>query len=188
MKTYYNDSPRKVTFESKSISLSNAKDYFLALSDHKKSYIGFIDVYYEVIIFNFHKRNKWLVEHLVVPNTLHRQRYATNEDCIKLIEKVYQEYDISTFKGFEDVPIGEFTLDEILAFKQEDEMLLREEDSTQIAIPKSKPTPKKKKAKTSIQMGETLNVKTTKPETIIKEATKKIIKDKPVDNNSFFQL
>lgn len=54
MKTYYNDTLRKVAFENKSIGLKDAKDYFLILSDHSTSYIAIIDSYDDVIIF------KWL--------------------------------------------------------------------------------------------------------------------------------
>ncbi|AXT50161.1 hypothetical protein D1818_04690 [Aquimarina sp. BL5] len=128
MKTYYNDTLRKVTFENKSIDLIDAKDYFKALSDDSKSYIGFLDVHDEVVIFKWLEKDKWLIDHPVVPDTLHRQRYVTKEECLAFIEKIYQEYDISGFEGFEDVPIQNFTLDEILEFKEEDGYLLREEE------------------------------------------------------------
>jgi len=149
MKTYYNDTPRKVAFENKSIGLKDAKDYFLALSDHSASYIGFIDVYDDVVIFKWLEQDKWLIDHPVVPDTLHRQRYATKEECLAFIEKIYQEYDISGFEVFEDVPIQDFTLDEILEFKEEDGYLLREEepplkkvDSSRNVVSKVKKTKK----------------------------------------------
>ncbi|MBQ4820630.1 hypothetical protein [Aquimarina sp. MMG016] len=156
MKTYYNDTPRKVTFENKSIGLSDADDYFSALSDHKESYIGFIDVYDEVIIFKWLAHNKWLIDHPTVPGILHRQCYASSEECLVFIEKVYQEHDISNFEGFEDVPVQEFTLDEILEFKEEDEYLLREEEPPvkKVTPAKSIELKPKKKKKTSIILGD----------------------------------
>ncbi|WP_298315313.1 hypothetical protein [uncultured Aquimarina sp.] len=149
MKTYYNDTPRKVAFENKSIGLKDANDYFLTLSDHSASYIGFIDSYDDVVIFKWLEKDKWLIDHPVVPDTLHRQRYTTKEECLTFIEKIYQEYDISGFEGFEDVPIQDFTLDEILEFKEEDGYLLREEeppvkkvDSSRNVVSKVKKTKK----------------------------------------------
>lgn len=149
MKTYYNDTPREIAFENKSIGLQDAKEYFLGLSDHKASYIGFLDVYHDVVIFKWLEKDKWLIDHPVVPDTLHRQRYATKEECLAFIEKIYQEYDISGFEGFQDVPIQDFTLDEILEFKEEDGYLLREEeppvkkvDSSRNVVSKVKKTKK----------------------------------------------
>jgi len=155
MKTYYNDTPRKVTFENKSIDLSDAKAYFLALSAHKDSYIGFVDVYNDVIVYRWVTKNKWLIDHPVVSNTLHRQRYATNEECLDFIKKVYQEHVISNFEGFVEVPVGEFTLDEMLAFKAEDEALLREEELP--VTPKkgqSQTIQKRKNAKRTFLLGD----------------------------------
>ncbi|WP_299251371.1 hypothetical protein [uncultured Aquimarina sp.] len=168
MKTYYNDTPRKVAFENKSIGKQDAKDYFLALSDHQASYIGFLDVYDDVLIFKWLSENKWIIDHPVVPDTLHRQRYATQEECLIFIEKVYQEYDISSFQGFEDVPIGEFTLDEMIAFKEEDEYLLREEEppAKKVIAPKSTSTVSKPKkaSKPSIILGD-ITIPKEKPRT-----------------------
>ena len=164
MKTYYNDTVRKVTFEDKSIGLPDANDYFKALSDDQESYIGFIDVYDEVIIFKWIVKNKWMIDHPLVPNTLHKQCYATDEECLDIIEKIYQERDITLFKEFEDVPVQEFTLDEMLQFKKEDEALLNEEEiPTKAApIPLTAPKPVAKKSKknspSSMIMGEQLGI------------------------------
>ncbi|WP_281991287.1 hypothetical protein [Aquimarina aggregata] len=199
MKTYYNDTLRKVTFENKSVDVLGATDYFKVLSDHKESYIGFIDVYDDVIIFKWVSKDKWLIDHPVVPDTLHRQRYATTEECLVFIEKVHQEYDISGFNGFEDVPIKEFTLDEMLVFKAEDEALLREEELPTEMSPISEPikqqkqlsTQPKKNQKQSFVIGKQLGSKKS-PSSPTPIDSKPIHanskKTKPSDDTSFFQL
>ncbi|MFD2561823.1 hypothetical protein [Aquimarina rubra] len=171
MKTYYNDTPRKVAFENKSIGLKDAIDYFSVLSDHKKSYIGFVDIYDDVILFKWLEKDKWLIDHPIVPDTLHRQRYAAKEECLAFVTKIFEEYDISTFKDFEDVPIQEFTLDEILEFKEEDTYLLKEEEPPvkKVDAPKNQVSKVKKTKKTSFILGD---ISVPKPETRTKSVPK----------------
>lgn len=199
MKTYYNDTLREVTFENKSIDISDAKDYFKTLSDHSASYIGFIDVYDEAIIFKWISKDRWLIDHPVVPNTLHRQRYANTEECLVFIEKAYQEYDVSGFKGFLEVPIEEFTLDEIIQFKEEDEALLRDEELPTKTPSISEPTTQqkqlsiqsKKNQKQSFVIGEQIRSKksSSSPTPInSKPVLANSKKTKPSDDTSFFQL
>ncbi len=128
MKTYYNDPIQQVQFENKDFNKDEVIAYFQKLSFDKESFLGLLDTYDEVIIFYPKAKDQWLVDHLVVPSTLHRQCYASTAECLVFIEKLYREEDIHRLKGFEEVPVQEFTLDEMLQFKKEDEALLREED------------------------------------------------------------
>ncbi|SEM10951.1 hypothetical protein SAMN04487910_4126 [Aquimarina amphilecti] len=183
MKTYYNDTLRKVTFENKSIIAHDVIDYFHALSDHLESYIGFLNVYDDVIIFKWLAKNKWIIDHPVVPDTLHRQRYATKEECSVFIKKVYNEDDIFHFQGFEDVPIGEFTLDEMIAFREEDDYLLREEEppTRKIIISKSTTPTLKKTTKSSRILGDiTVPKEELRTKSITKVSTKKKKKTSPL--------
>ena len=78
--------------------------------------------------FNWKGINQWKVDCPVELNKIHRQRYASTEECELFIKKLYQRADLDNEKGFIDVPIRHFTLDEMLAFKKEDEMMLRGQD------------------------------------------------------------
>ena len=128
MQTYYNDSPRNLNFKNKSMELSIIIDHFLAVSPHKDSYIGLINDDHELLHFYWIANNKWLVDHPVEVNMLHQQCYATTEECLVFIKKISQEYNPRNFKGFVNVPIKHFTLEEMLEFKKEDELLLKGQD------------------------------------------------------------
>lgn len=164
MKTYYNDTEREVSFQNESLAKLEASDYFNVLTDHKESYMGFIDVYDEIIIFSWLEPDRWIIDHPAIPNTLHRQRYATKKDCLHIIEQLFQEKGIHRFPDFIEVPVQEFTLDEMLQFKKEDEALLNEEEiSVEIAPAPvvAKPITKKPKKNSppSMIMGEQLGIK-----------------------------
>ncbi|MFD0863745.1 hypothetical protein ACFQ1M_16135 [Sungkyunkwania multivorans] len=128
MKTYLKDPLKVIEIQGEDFSYLKAKTAFDSLSRHQGVYIGFLDSSDQVLMFTWKVKDQWLVEHPVVLHKLHQQRYATDADCLNFIKKIYQEYDIASFEGFLDVPVEEFTLDEMLAFQREDEMLLRGED------------------------------------------------------------
>ena len=204
MKTFCNDKLRDLNFENKTLKLGEAKAHFHELSEHRGSYIGFIDSYNEILFFSWANKNKWLLDYPIVMGNLHKQGYANKEECIGFIEKMYQEYDISSFEGFEDVPVEEFTLDEILAFKEEDQRALREEDELDDTITPVKPstlqkkeplpkaatptTPKKSKSQALQTIGERINPKLEPPKPNLNKIAEKLIKNKPTDDNSFFQI
>ena len=178
MKTYYNDTLKKVTFENKELNLDEIEKQFQELSAHKGAYIAFIDSYDEVIIFNWRKINKWLVEYIIAPGELHGQKYVTNDECIPLIKRIYNEENV-TSKGFEDVPIGEFTLDQILIFKQEDERLLREEEigPKKIVVSAKQSniaTKPKKKRKSTMVLGGALGADKKKVTPVVPPKPKKV--------------
>jgi len=128
MKIKINDLVNTIKIEDSSYSLSETKAAFLALSPDKAFFLEITDVYEELIRFTWLADNKWLIDHPVETNILHQQRYADTQACLQCIEKIYQEYDIEAFEGFVDVPVGEFTLDEVLAFQVTEEETIREND------------------------------------------------------------
>jgi len=87
-----------------------------------------------------------LVDYAFVPNTIHKQRYASNKECETIMNEVFSIKNLENLKGFIDVPIRHFTLDQMLEFKREDEMLLKGKDPD-IEKPTPKPAPKPEKAK-----------------------------------------
>jgi len=192
MKIYYNDTRRKITFENKSMGFSMVKDHFLALSAHKDSYIGLIGENHELLHFYWIANNKWLVDHPVEVNTLHQQCYATKEECLVFIQKVSQDYTPSSFEGFVSVPIGEFTLDEMIAFKAEDEALLREEELPIIDTPpvvQAKPVKKPSKqnnSKPTMIMGEALGQQHGKKDT--KKTISKATPPASKNNEGYFSI
>ncbi|MHA7059022.1 hypothetical protein ACWGOQ_0017485 [Aquimarina sp. M1] len=70
----------------------------------------------------------WKIDHPVKLREVHKQCYATKAQCIAIIRELYEKGNIDDVPGFVDVPIQDFTLDEMLEFKKEEEMMLRGED------------------------------------------------------------
>lgn len=69
---------------------------------------------------------------------MHQQRYASTQECLQLIKKIDQEYDIEAFEGFVDVPVAECTLDEVLSIKAaEDELMGKNDNPPLISIPET---------------------------------------------------
>ena len=151
MHIYIKDPVQKVTIDSNTLSYTEVKYHFEHLSEDILSFLGMVTNTNEVLRFLWVSQDRWILDHPVIPSDLHRQRYASKEECISFIEKVYQEYDVSTYKDFVEVPVQEFTLDEVLAFKKEDEALLNEEEiPTKVApTPVTVPEPVTKKSKTN---------------------------------------
>ncbi len=194
MKAFIEDTIRGInTIEEKS-SASKCIDWFNSLSVHPDSEIKLYksDIEEYQIYFNWKGINKWKVDSPLELNKIHKQCYASKKQCIAIIKELYQVKNIDNIPGFIDVPIRHFTLDEMLEFKQEDEIMLRGNDPDQnpdSAIQKTASKPKEvapvKSAsttpskKTSIKkptpvtpkkkepISKTVPVKKTKPKTSI---------------------
>lgn len=108
-----------------SLSLSELKKEFSDLSIDKESFLKMQMRDKTVIKFSSVKENLWIIDSPISLGKIHKQRYATERQCLILINEIYHETDIENLKGFIDVPIRHFTLDEMLEFKQEDEMRLK---------------------------------------------------------------
>jgi len=70
----------------------------------------------------------WKIDYPIKLREVHKQCYATKEQCIAIIRVLYEKGNIDDVPGFIEVPIQDFTLDEMIEFKKEDEMMLRGED------------------------------------------------------------
>ncbi len=194
MKTYYNHPIQQLQFENKDLNKNEVLEYLQGLSLHKDSFLGVIDVYDEVLVFYPKSEDRWLIDHLVVPNTLHRQRYATTNHCIEIITKLFEEQDIETFKDFEEVPVQEFTLDEIVQFKKEEQILLKNEEEGLVDVietkssqenNKPKPDVAKKKPKRSFLIGDII---TSKNEGSAIKNKKSNTSPSKKDDSSFFSI
>ena len=71
----------------------------------------------------------WKIDYPIKLREVHKQCYATKEQCILIIQELYEKGHIDDIPGFIEVPIREFTLDEMIEFKKEEEMMLRGENS-----------------------------------------------------------
>jgi len=91
-----------------------------------------------VFKFTFIEFNKYLVDFPFVIGKLHKQCYASKNQVAKHIRNVFNKTAIETLKGFTDVPIRHFTLDQMLEFKQENEMLLKGKDPDMVKLANQK--------------------------------------------------
>lgn len=96
-------------------SMEDAIHFFNKLASTPDFYSFLTVTFSEVQSIQFAWQNgKWLVE---ITNTdkerVFRQRYATPEECVKMIETAYTG-DPNKLDGFVDVPIMTKTLDEVL--------------------------------------------------------------------------
>ncbi len=70
----------------------------------------------------------WKIDYPIDQNNIHKQCYATKEQCVAIVRELFEKGNIDDIPGFIEVPIQDFTLDEMIAFKEEEEMMLRGED------------------------------------------------------------
>lgn len=202
MKASIIDTPKKINSYNQKISSKELYDTINRASTHEDTLIKLYEEKEEeyLVIFSWKDKNKWKIDYPIQHNKIHKQRYVTHKQCLQLAEHIYNGNSLDELKGFIDVPIRHFTLDDMLQFKKEDEMMLKGQDPNTDTIKKEKVTatpktetalkPKKEKAipKTAIEMGKKLNIKTPKAENIVKNTTEKIIKNKLKDDGSLFQI
>lgn len=118
------------------------------LSEHRDSEIR---IYLEkvsnyIIAITSNGLDKWKIDCPIKLNNIHKQRYATKQETLNLLEKICNNIDVDNLKGFTDVPVRHFTLDQMLEFKREDDLLLKGKDPD-TEKPRPKPAPKPEKAK-----------------------------------------
>ena len=146
---------------------------------------------------------KCKIDYPIEVGKIHKQRYANKQQCLYFLKKIYNKKEIKPEDNFLDVPIQHFTLDEMLEFKHEDDMLLRGEDpninnqtikaqpqnTIQSPAKKTTPTVQKKSKSQSLQtLGNHIKPKLETPKPNLNKIAEKIIKNKPTDDNSFFQI
>jgi len=195
------DSLQSIDSIDKKLDVNEILILFKDVSEHPDSEIKLYksDIKNYIISLNWKGINQWKIDSPIELNKVHRQRYATTEESIFFIKKIYQYGDLDNEENFIDVPIRHFTLDEMLEFKKEDEMMLRGEDSDDLTTSSSQlstPTESsnsKNNSDTSLVMGEQLGTKDKKASTStqskIKTTSAVDRKPKPsTNNNSFFSI
>lgn len=197
MKAAIIDSLTSIDLIDQKFSIGEVLSFFKQLSDHQDSelklYKSNINDY--IISLNWFGINKWKIDYPIELKKVHKQSYATKEQGIAIIKELYEQGNIDEIPGFIEVPIPHFTLDEMLRFKKEDEMMLRGEDPDEYSdhqeIPQHTPISNqnpnaKKNNEASLQMGEQLGESqkqsTTPPSTKVKTKST-IIKEKKSTNN-----
>ncbi|MBW1298275.1 hypothetical protein [Aquimarina litoralis] len=128
MKTYLKDNVKKQHLNGISANKGEVIGYFNDLSPDVNSFISIINDNNYVLRFSWVAEQKWLVEFPIVTNQIHQQRYANETQCQELIHQVDANENFDNFEGFIQVPVEDFSLDEMLEFKVEDEALLKEEE------------------------------------------------------------
>ncbi|WP_299902322.1 hypothetical protein [uncultured Aquimarina sp.] len=128
MITYLKDIVKKQHLNGISANKGEVIGYFNDLSPDVNSFISIINDNNYVLRFSWVAEQKWLVEFPIVTNQIHQQRYANETQCQELIRQVDANENFDNFEGFIQVPVEEFSLDEMLEFKAEDEALLKEEE------------------------------------------------------------
>ncbi|WP_346883769.1 hypothetical protein [uncultured Algibacter sp.] len=205
MKSNIIDIPKEINISNKKQSLTKLLETVNLMSSHPESHIKLYKSKEKkyTAIFSWQSRNKWKIDCPVELNKIHKQRYATKQQCFYFLKEIYNKKEIKPEDNFLDVPIQHFTLDEMLEFKREDDMLLRGEDpninnqtikaqpknTIQSPAKKTTPTVQKKSKSQSLQtLGNHIKPKLETPKPNLNKIAEKIIKNKPTDDNSFFQI
>ncbi|MDH7448218.1 hypothetical protein [Aquimarina sp. 2201CG14-23] len=175
---------------------------FQGLSEHHDSEIKLYksDIKKYIISFNWKGIDQWKIDCPVELNKIHKQGYATEDQSIAIIKEIYEKGNVDHIPGFIDVPIRHFTLDEMLQFKKEDDMMLKGEDPDDLSdtnLPKStistgSSNPKKDKEPSLVmgaQLGDSENKNRTPTPSKIKTTPNTVKKSKPATNdNSLFSI
>ncbi|MGY3795481.1 hypothetical protein [Aquimarina sp. 433] len=197
MKAAIIDSLTSIDLIDQKCNIGEVLSFFKQLSDHQDSelklYKSNINDY--IISLNWFGINKWKIDYPIELKKVHKQSYATKEQGIAIIKELYEQGNIDEIPGFIEVPIPHFTLDEMLQFKKEDEMMLRGEDPDEYSdhqeisqhTPISNQNPNAKKNNEAFlqmgeQLGESQKQSTTPPPTKVKTKST-IIKEKKSTNN-----
>ncbi|WP_298541134.1 hypothetical protein [uncultured Aquimarina sp.] len=198
MKTAVIDSLQCIDLMDQKLSINDTLSYFQDLSEHHDSEIKLFksDSKNYIASFNWYGINQWKIDCPVELYEIHRQQYATTEECVLLIKKLYQYGNLDNEDKFIDVPIQHFTLNEMIEFRQEDKMMLRGEDPdmTSSSSSQSPSTIKSSSPKTdnesSLVLGEQLDKKQGKD--AISQRPKNTVdiskKSKPIKEKSFFSI
>ncbi|MHA7059025.1 hypothetical protein ACWGOQ_0017500 [Aquimarina sp. M1] len=130
MKSSIIDIPKEINISNQKITQRELYNSIDKSSVHKDTIIKLYPKKEEeyIVIFSWHDRNKWKIDYPIQHSKIHKQRYVTHQQCLQLSEHIFNGDSLDDLKGFIDVPIRHFTLDEMLQFKKEDELMLRGAD------------------------------------------------------------
>lgn len=192
------DTQKNINIQNKKLDLKEVLNYLNTASAHKDSCITiFEDTEEYNVKLNWIEKNKWKVDYPIRMHEIHKQRYVSLRQGLQAVEIIYKTKDIYNLKGFYDVPVRHFTLDEMIQFKKEDEMMLRGEDpdkgNTQPqTLTKKELIPKKQKeSKPSMIIGEQLGTEKNQPSSTPsqpKPTTPKQKKPSKSDDDGFFSI
>ncbi len=205
MKISITDIPKEINIKDQKMSLEEVLHTINTTSAHKDSkLILFRETEEEYLAkFNWISKNKWKVDYPIRLQEIHKQRYLSLKQCLQVIEIFYSSNDVYNLKGFYDVPINHFTLDEMIEFKKEDEMMLRGQDPDQNSNTVTNKRGSKPKEITKVKSRSVVSTKSTsssnEKELMSKSEPTKSIPDpikrssktntsKPKDDNSFFTI
>ncbi|WP_298541139.1 hypothetical protein [uncultured Aquimarina sp.] len=176
MKSSIVDIPKNISVSDQKINNKELQNVIDTASTHIKSSIKLYKEKEEdyIVIFSWKDRNKWKIDYPIQLRKIHKQRYVTHKQCLQLSEHIFSGNSLDDLKGFIDVPVRHFTLDEMLQFKQEDEMMLRGEDPD-LLIPT--PTPSEKQEILETQKNNLEQKKTSKSSPILGDIA--VPKEKP---------
>jgi len=143
MKSIIRDTPKKININDKKITQVELYNFINKASAHKDSLVKLYKEKEEeyTVSFLWDDRNKWKIDYPIELSKIHKQRYVTHKQCLNLSEHIFKGKPLDSLKGFIDVPVKYFTLDEMLEFKREDQMMLQGKDPD---LNKPKATPVKK--------------------------------------------
>jgi len=118
MKSSITDTPKEINSSDQKITRSELHNVINKASAHKDT---LVKLYKEkeaeyLVIFSWHDRNKWKIDYPIQLHKIHKQRYVSHQQCLELSKHIYNGNSLDDFKGFIDVPIRHFTLDEMIHF------------------------------------------------------------------------
>ncbi len=130
MKFFVIDRQKKVTNTEEEINYKKFLDIFYELETEEgtsiKLYEKTIKEY--IIQFSWEKDNQWKADYPIQLGLIHKQQYMTSDQAVLLGYKMFFDEEIENSNDLIDVPVQHFTLDEMLQFKKEEQMMLRGED------------------------------------------------------------
>lgn len=95
-------------------NITQALEIFSTLSSETENYFGMIDDADKTIQFVLEANNRWLVDIPNPPEFINDQQFATDEECIEILIKLFERNKIVSFYGMKKVNILEETLEEII--------------------------------------------------------------------------
>ncbi len=202
MKVSIIDTPKEINISDQKITKKELYDAINKASTHIDT---IIKLYKEkednyIVIFSWQDRNKWKIDFPIQQHRIHKQRYISHKQCLQLSQEIFAgRNSLDDLIGFLDVPVRHFTLDEMLDFKKEDEMMLNGQDPDQYSKKQPKELSKPETAPVAQQTPAAAPttepaIKKTTPKPVVKKATKptstpkKPTSPSTTDDDIFFSL
>ncbi|MBQ4820626.1 hypothetical protein [Aquimarina sp. MMG016] len=167
LKVFVNDELNDLTIHKVNMNIQEITDVINTLSPDAHSIIELFKFDSENYVMALQRieDNKWKVDYPLEQNKIHKQQYLKRVTCIHLVQKLYEGGNIEDSNDLIDVPIQHFTLDDMLEFKREDDMMLGGQDPDLL---KPTPSPKEKLEKSK---SDTAQKKITKSSIILGDIT-----------------